>query len=176
MKRDLSERQLRLSNYQGYFRGYLDLVPGSDFHSMFQSQWDYLPDYFRAYSADRQQYVYAESKWSPKTILQHIIDTERIMAYRALCIARSEEQHLPGFDENAYALQARAERRNWGDLIGEWSTIRISSQQLFASFDNDGLLREGSFSGLRLSVEGIGCLIAGHVQHHYRILEERYRI
>lgn len=176
MEQSSSERQIRLSNYQGYFRTYLDLVPESDFQSMLYAQLTSFPAYLINYSPERQRFVYAEGKWSPKTILQHITDTERIMTYRALCIARGEAQHLPGFDENAYADLSLADRRDWDDLISEWRHVRNASLYLFASFNDEMLVREGHFSGRTLSVEGLGCLIAGHLVHHIRILEERYRV
>lgn len=176
MEHSSNERQSRLDQYQGYFRTYLDLVPESDFQSMLYVQLTTFPAYLIDYSPERQGYAYAEGKWTPKTILQHITDTERIMAYRALCIARGETQQLPGFDENAYADKALAERRDWSDIISEWRHVRNASLHLFASFNDEMLLREGHFSGRSLSVEGLGCLIAGHLQHHYRVLEERYRI
>ncbi|UBM58507.1 DinB family protein [Marinilongibacter aquaticus] len=118
--------------------------------------------------------VYAPEKWTIKTIVQHLIDTERIMAYRALCFARSDKTELPGFDENKYAKYAPAEKRFLKEMLKEWETVRQASIQLFESFDEKTLYNEGIASGRNLSVAAIGYIICGHPIHHKQIIEERY--
>lgn len=118
--------------------------------------------------------VYAPGKWTIKDILQHIIDTERIFAYRALRISRSDKTPLPGFDENAYAEHTSASERGIDDLLLEFTTIRTSTILLFKSFTNDMLLNEGTASNNPISPLAIGFATVGHVMHHMSVLKERY--
>jgi hypothetical protein len=107
-------------------------------------------------------------------MLQHIIDTERIFSYRALCIARGEKASLPGFEENDYAAASKANRRTSAELIGEFETLRSSIQQLFTSLDSEQRAVEGIANGKPISANAIGFIIPGHAQHHINILKERY--
>ena len=122
----------------------------------------------------RWEYRYAEGKWTIKEMLQHIIDTERIFAFRALCFSRGESQSLPGFEENDYAAASRADRRPVADLLEEFATVRKSIEQLFASFDDAHISGIGIANNNPISVNAIGFIIPGHVQHHLNVLQERY--
>lgn len=118
--------------------------------------------------------VYAPNKWTLKDILQHIIDVERIFAYRAMSFARGETQRLPSFDEDAYALNTDANNRPFEDLIAELKIIHESTKVLFQSFLPDMLLKTGiGFKG-EYSVAAIGFTLPGHQKWHFRIIEERY--
>jgi hypothetical protein len=118
--------------------------------------------------------VYAEGKWTIKEILQHLIDTERIFIYRALCFARGEEAKLPSFDEANYAKNASTDYRTLEDLLEELKTVRVSFLSLYESFTPEMLMRGGmSFKGF-YSVLSIGFIIAGHQRWHLKIIEERY--
>ena len=109
-------------------------------------------------------------------MLQHVIDTERIFAYRALAIARKEPASLMGFDENEYAKNATATHRNWKEMIAEWKIVRQSTNLLFASFTEEDLKQKGTASDLPISVNAIGFIIFGHALHHLHVLKERYSI
>jgi uncharacterized damage-inducible protein DinB len=117
---------------------------------------------------------YAEGKWSIKELVQHMIDTERIFSYRALCFSRGEKGSLPGFDENTYAAWSDADRRNKEDLIREFSAVREATLLLFRSFTEDQLNRTGIANNNPVSVNGIGFITAGHMLHHLDILQDRY--
>jgi hypothetical protein len=118
--------------------------------------------------------VYAEGKWTLKDILRHLIDTERIFSYRAMCIARGETVKLPFFDEADYAKNANAGYRSLEELVNELLNVRISFIDLYKSFTSDMLLKTGlSFNGT-YSVLAIGFIMAGHPRWHFRIIEERY--
>lgn len=118
--------------------------------------------------------VYAPGKWTVKDILQHLIDTERVFAYRALSFARGETTRLPSYDEDAFAQSALANRRELEDLVAELLLSRRSFEAMYRSFDPEMLQRTGlSFKGT-YSVLSIGFVIAGHQRHHLNILEERY--
>jgi len=119
---------------------------------------------------------YAPGKWTPKEILGHLIDDERIFAYRALCIARSDLRPLPSFDENAYMAGANFERRTLADLLHEYAIVRSASIAFFASRDDEAWLRRGTVTDYTASVRGLAFHIAGHELHHLRTLRERYRV
>lgn len=117
---------------------------------------------------------YAPGKWMVKDILQHVIDTERIMAYRALRFARNDKTALPGYDENLFAETAHATRRTIPDLYAEFAAVRQSSILLFGSFDNEMLLRTGVCYHQNISVLALGFVVVGHARHHATIIKERY--
>ncbi|MBA4848939.1 DinB family protein [Emticicia sp. BO119] len=118
--------------------------------------------------------VYEPGKWTIKDILQHMIDTERIFAYRALCFARGETSRMPSFDEEEYGRNTNANQRTLENLIDELKTNRASFIALYNSFTDEMLLRTGlSFKGI-YSVLAIGFIIAGHQRWHLNIIRERY--
>lgn len=118
--------------------------------------------------------VYAPDKWTVKDIYQHIIDTERIMAYRALRFARQDTNILPGYDENFFAVSANARTRSFEDLIEELKIVRQSSLLMFRSFERQWLNNRGICSGRELTPLALGFIILGHEIHHIKIIEERY--
>ena len=125
-------------------------------------------------SMDKFDYRYAEGKWTIKDIIQHVIDTERIFAYRALRISRNDITPLPGFEENDYVENTKANERGIQDLLAEFSAVRYSTLFLFKSFSEEQLKRMGTASGTAISVRAIGFIIIGHQKHHQHIFQERY--
>lgn len=123
---------------------------------------------------DKFDYRYAEGKWTIKDIIQHVIDTERIFAYRALRISRNDTTPLPGFEENDYVENTKANERGIQDLLAEFSAVRYSTLFLFKSFSEEQLKRMGTASGTAISVRAIGFIIIGHQKHHQHIFQERY--
>jgi uncharacterized damage-inducible protein DinB len=119
-------------------------------------------------------YAYAEGKWTIKELLQHIVDAERVFVYRALTFARQDPANLPSFDENNWAITAKAPKRKWNDLVEEWKTLRASNELFFNSLDEDQLQHSGTANNNVMSVAGLGFVCAGHVAHHMRIIRERY--
>jgi len=122
----------------------------------------------------KRNYAYSEGKWTIKELLQHIIDAERVFAYRALRMARLDATPLPGFDENAWAVSANKIHRKWDDLVKEFKTVRASTEALFESLGEAELLFAGTASNLPINALALGYVIAGHVQHHIDIINERY--
>jgi len=123
---------------------------------------------------DKFDYRYAEGKWTIKDIIQHLIDCERIFAYRALRIARNDSTELPGFEEDDYVIEANANQRSIMDLLTELSAVRHSTLYLFKTFNEEQLLRIGIASDNAISVRALGFLIIAHQNHHQRVFEERY--
>ncbi len=124
--------------------------------------------------ADKHDYRYAEGKWSVKQMLQHIIDTERIMAYRALTIARRDNVVLPGFDENTYADAAPATKNNWEDMVLEFQALRFSHIFMFGNMSDEDMAQIGNANNSSTSVNALAYILVGHVEHHVSILKERY--
>lgn len=118
--------------------------------------------------------VYEANKWTMKDIVQHALDTERIMAYRALTFARNDKTPLPGFEENDYGRTAEASKRSLDDLLEESSIVRASSIALFKNFTPEMMLRTGVSSKREISVLALGFVIVGHPIHHAKVVRERY--
>ncbi len=158
-----------------YFHNYVKLVdsPQSLQEAFKQESYMFL-ELLQSISATKSEYRYAEDKWSIKDVLQHIIDAERIFAYRALRIARQDKTPLASFDENSYAIAAAADKRSWEGLVNEFVCVRQSSDMLFRHFSEEDLEREGQASNAICYVRGIGYIILGHTRHHANILETRY--
>jgi len=157
-----------------HFVGYIGRVPESDPVAVLAAQIDVTAALLRGLSDTDALKRYAPGKWSIKEIVGHLADTERIMAYRALRIARGDETPLPGFDENAYVPPAKFDARPLSDLVAELRTTRAATLALFRSFDDDAWRRRGTASGKPISVRAIGYMIPGHERHHVEILRTRY--
>jgi uncharacterized damage-inducible protein DinB len=117
---------------------------------------------------------YAEGKWTIKEILVHLIDDERIYAYRALRFARRDRTKLPGFEQDAYALESRANDRGVKNILEELKIVREATVSLFNNFDENILMRKGVADGCVMSVRAIAYHIAGHELRHINIIKERY--
>lgn len=118
--------------------------------------------------------VYAPGKWTVKDMLQHITDTERIFAYRALRIMRGDATPLPGFDEEQYALHTNVRSLTLDELLAEFDLVRQSGILLFKYATPGMLQRVGTCNGQTMSGVGIGYTMAGHLLHHINVLRERY--
>lgn len=123
---------------------------------------------------EKLEYRYAEGKWTIKEILAHIVDDERIYAYRALRFARNDKTELPGFEQDDYAVHSGANERDIKDILKEFATVRHSTISLFESFDREALLRVGVADGKVMSVRATAYHIAGHEMRHVNIIKERY--
>ena len=123
---------------------------------------------------DKGGFRYAEGKWTVKEVIVHMMDAERVFAYRALRFSRNDQTPLSSFDENAYAPEANAHSRDIQQLAREMKRLRETTLDLFASFSPEMLAREGTASNKKISVLHLGYVIAGHDIHHHKILHERY--
>lgn len=163
-----------LSRVPEFYHKYIAQVEGDDLNEILRKQGITLAAYLDNLPEEKRDYRYGPDKWTIREVLQHIMDAERVFAYRALCIARGEQQSLPGFDENMYADNASCGNRKWSDMMEEFRAIRRSSELLFASFSEKQLEATGTANKWPVYVLGIGFMTAGHAQHHLNILKERY--
>jgi uncharacterized damage-inducible protein DinB len=123
---------------------------------------------------EKLSYRYAEGKWTIKEILAHIVDDERIYAYRALRFARNDRTELPGFEQDDYALHSGANERDVKDILSEFAAVRHATISLFEGLDERALKRSGVASGNVMSVRAAAYHIAGHELRHVQIIRERY--
>ncbi|WP_281233439.1 DinB family protein [Flavobacterium gelatinilyticum] len=123
---------------------------------------------------DKFDYRYAEGKWTIKDIIQHVIDTERIFAYRALRFSRNDKTPLPSFEEADYADNTNSDKRSIQDLLTELSAVRHSNLLFYKSLSEEQLKRIGTASNNQISVRALGFVIIGHAKHHQKVFEERY--
>jgi hypothetical protein len=164
------------TEYGSYYQTYINYTSGKDYSILVQQYHERITESWSAIPAEKTNYAYGPDKWTIKQMFQHVIDTERIFAYRALAISRKEPNPIAGFDENEYAKNATAVNRNWKDMLTEWRVVRQSTNLLFASFNEDQLKCQGIASGSPMSVNALGFIIFGHALHHLHILKERYGV
>lgn len=161
--------------YADYAADDISAVSGDDAVAVLRQQGDALiASLQRSSDADAAGLTYAPGKWTFKEVLGHLIDDERIFAYRAFCVARADRRELPGFDENAYVAATTFEQRTLGSLLAEYRAVRDASLVFFASLTADEWLRRGIVNSYEASVRGLAFHVAGHELHHRRIVKERY--
>ena len=116
----------------------------------------------------------APGKWTTKEILQHVIDSERILTYRTMLFARREGSVSQSIDQDRLAANMNAEKRSIDSLIAELKAVRVSTKALFDSFDEETLLSRGTNWKYEVSVLALGFAVVGHQIHHLKIIEENY--
>ncbi len=163
-----------LSLIGNWYHGYIGLVKEDTLKNGFENHTQKLVSFFSNIPPEKYDHKYAPEKWTIKEVLQHIVDAERVFAYRALRFARKDYTPLPGFDENLFAANAKTNNRSWDDLLEECKLVRRSSQIMFASFDEEQLMAKGIASGSENYVLGWGYILLGHATHHINIIQERY--
>jgi uncharacterized damage-inducible protein DinB len=164
------------SEYAPYFEQYIKLVYSEDtsiLESLMSSQKEF-ESLLRNIPKEKHNFSYAEGKWTLKEVIQHIIDTERIFCYRALCFARNDKTSLPGYDQDVFVDNDNANDRNYYDLLDEMEVLRKSTIHLYKSFSEKALLRIGVASDEKMSVRALGYLFSGHQIHHLNVVKERY--
>jgi len=157
-----------------YYGRYISQVPDGDLLALLRDQVMETVALLGGVSADREQYAYAPEKWTIREVVGHIIDAERVFAYRALTFARAPGTSLPGFDENAWVPAGKFGTRTLADLVEEFQIVRASTVQLARHFDEETLKLRGLANGAEISVRALLYIIAGHERHHLVLLRERY--
>ncbi|HWW43359.1 DinB family protein [Pedobacter sp.] len=161
------------NDYHEMVSGYISLVEGNNVLEVLKQQSTDFPDFLNNL-IDKADYAYAPGKWTIKEMAGHIIDTERILTYRLLCIARGEQSPLPGFEENDYVKQAHFADSSLLSLSEEFSLVRRANLYLYNSLNAQELERKGTAAGRQLTVNALLFTIAGHLIHHTQIIKERY--
>lgn len=165
---------LNLESVPHFYKNYVKQIEDTDMLQALRVSGNRMQELVYSVPADRVDFRYAPDKWTIRELLCHVIDTERIFAYRALTFARNDKTMLPGFDEKSYAPEANASNRSLKSIADEMRHLRISTIDLFSGFTEDMLKRKGSANNNELSVIALGFIIAGHETHHRKVLQERY--
>jgi len=162
------------TEYAPYFEKYVSLVPEGEIVATLGKQIENTLGLLGGLSETQGDLRYAPGKWSVKEVIGHLIDAERIFAYRALRFARNDATPLSGFDENSYVANADFGLRSLADLAEEFEHVRQSSIYLLKHLDGDSCLRRGVANDNEISVRALAYIIAGHELHHVGILRSRY--
>jgi hypothetical protein len=162
------------NEYAQYYAGYISMIPEGDIEQLLKQQVKDTLHLLNDLSEAEGEFKYAPGKWSIKEVIGHVVDTERIMAYRLLSIARGDAAQLPGYDENAYVAQADFNQESMEDLLQNLFVVREGTLLLLKSLKEKDWLRWGTANQLGVTVRAIACIIAGHELHHRKILKERY--
>lgn len=164
----------QLESVPSFYKKYVEHVKDMDLLEALKQSSRQTLNLIRTIPEAKGEYRYAEGKWSIKELLNHMMDAERIFAYRALRFSRNDKTDLPGFEENDYAPQANAHSRTVANLASEMERLRVSTIDLYSSFSAEMLQRTGTANKNEISVLNLGYIIAGHEQHHLNVLTERY--
>lgn len=163
-----------MTEFEKYIQEYLNLIPSENWLEELKIVSNQTLEIYQSLTEEQGNFAYADGKWSLKTLLEHLTDTEKIFHYRALRFARKDTTGLTGFDENQYAENGTANKQRLNDLIEEFHLNRLLSLVFFSKLTPEQLTQKGKANGNEVSVETIGKLIVGHNIHHLNIIKERY--
>lgn len=170
----MNTSSLQSTEYATFYKPYIEVLGEGVLINELEQSLSFFINFLKTIPSEKYEFRYAEGKWTIKDIVQHLIDAERIFAYRALRIARKDKTPLPGFEENEYVETALANKRVMNDLMDEFTTVRKATITLFKTFTEEQLLQMGTASEKPVSVRAIGFITLGHQKHHEKIIKERY--
>ena len=171
----MKKSQLTKGEFGEFYSGYINrLEDDADLVESLKKNTREMLEFFKSIPSEKWTYRYQPDKWSLLDMVQHIIDTERIFQYRALCFARNDQNPLPGFDHDLFVLNSKAENRTGEGLIKEFEAVRMSGNYLFESFSDEMLKIIGNMNDVNTSPRAIGFIIVGHAEHHMEIIKNRY--
>lgn len=162
------------SEYAPYYDRYVSLVPEGDILRLLTEQLQSTLSLLEKVSESEADYAYAPGKWTIKEVLGHIIDGERVFAYRALRIARGDQTPLAGFEQDDYVRNGSFGKRTLAGMLEEFECVRRSTIHLLGSFNSEAWSRRGTASDNEVSVLALAYIIAGHERHHANVLREKY--
>lgn len=162
------------TEFAPYYGTYINKVENKDLLPALVENLDSFSAFLKSIPPDQLEYRYAEGKWTVKEVIVHLLDAERIFAYRALRFARNDKTDLAGFEENDYVPQSNAANQTAQSLLAEFQAVRNASITLFKSFTPEMCLRSGKANGKEISVRSLGFIIVGHTIHHQQTIRERY--
>ncbi len=156
-----------------YYHRYVARVEGGVMEQM-EAQVEEVSRLLRGLPEDAALARYEPGKWSVKEVAGHLADTERVMTYRALRIARGDQTPLPGFDQDQFMAGADFDARPLASLVAEWEAVRHASLALFRGLAPETHGRRGTASGAPVTVRALAYITVGHVAHHLEVLRTRY--
>jgi hypothetical protein len=170
----MSIEQPGADEFAPYYGTYVNKVADGDILQTLERQLSEYRSALGALAETAALYRYAPGKWSVKQVLGHVIDSERVFAYRAMRIARADSTPLPGYDENHFVANASFDKRPLTSLLEEFEHLRRSNICLFGSLSPDEAARRGTANQLAVSVRAIIYIAAGHAAHHLAVLRDKY--
>ena len=171
----MKRSQLKEGDCPPYYQAYLDTIDAeTDLLQLMESQLGNFPQFIASIPSEKWDYRYAPGKWTVAEALIHVLDTERVFQYRALRLGRKDPTPLPGFDQDPWVANSRAEQRTAADVIEEYRAVRASTLWLFRYFEEADLSWKGIASGKPVTLGALGFMICGHQKHHRNILRARY--
>jgi hypothetical protein len=170
----MTKEDLSVGEYNPYYEQYIKKAGDVTISKGLKDNGDAIIAFLESISEEKLEFRYAEGKWTIKEIIQHLIDTERVFTYRALCIARKDKTLFPGYDQDEYAVNSEANNRTIHSLMNEYKAVRLATIILFESFSVDMLKRVGIASNSNLSPRAVAFITIGHENHHCEIIKERY--
>src|SRR6478672_12961121 len=162
------------AEFDPYYQKYISLVPEEEILPALQNQLQELSSLFKVLPEERGSFAYAEGKWTIKEVLSHLIDGERMFAYRALRIARGDKTPIEGFEQDGYIENSHANHRTIGELTEEFTLLRKANLMFFENLEDEDWVRIGTANDVEISVRSLAWIMVGHVRHHVAILKERY--
>ena len=164
---------LKTDEYPAIYADYVETIVG-DVMEVLEDQLSTFPAFISSIPKEKELYKYAEDKWTIKEVLCHILDAERVMSYRALRFARNDMTSLPAFEQEEFVQNGRHNERTQESIIEEFNYLRRSNLSLFHTFNETELNRKGMASDRLISVRAFVYIVAGHLNHHKFIIQERY--
>ena len=161
-------------DYAPFYQGYVAAVETADITGYLVNQKQEALDFFKNIVWEKWEQTYAPGKWTLAEVLLHIIDAERVFAYRALRIARGDKTPLAGFEQDDYVPNSEAASRTPASIVDEFAAVREASIQLFANLSDTMWERRGTASNTEVTVTALAFIIAGHMTHHLNVIRERY--
>ncbi|MEP6786785.1 MAG: DinB family protein [Acidobacteriota bacterium] len=162
------------TEFAPYYNTYISLVEPGNVLPILETQPAELREMFSGMLEEQGNYRYADGKWTIKEVLSHLIDGERMFAYRVLRISRGDETPIEGFEQDGYIENSNANNRSFAELLEEFDFQRRSNMLLLNNLSDEGARRMGTASDNPVSARALAYIMAGHVTHHVGILKERY--
>lgn len=164
-----------ISEYNDFFRNYIDLVPEGDFLTMLNKNTVSTIEFFNKIPKELENYSYEKNKWTIKELLAHLIDSDRVFSYRILvCLRMDNNIIIPEMDENSYAKNRNIDQITMTELIEEFTTIRKGIVQLYKyTKEKEQTFKAITTSG-NITARALGYIIIGHAIHHKNVITNRY--
>jgi uncharacterized damage-inducible protein DinB len=157
-----------------YYQKYIGLTKGDSARGIIENHAFDLQEFYNSLPDDKANYAYADGKWTVRQVLQHVMDAERVFAYRALRISRNDSTPLASFDENTYVENGFANERALSSLKQEFNAVRAATDIFLLALNDEQIHRFGTASNSPVSVNALAFIIYGHLLHHQNIFRERY--
>ena len=164
----------RPDEYAPDYEAYVSLVPEDDVLAVLEGQLAEWEEVLSGIPEERGDFRYAPGKWSIKQLVGHMIDLERVYAYRALRFARGDATDLPGYDQDAYVEQDCLAGASLRELADELRQTRTANLLMLRRLDEEAWLRRGTADGKPFTVRALAYSLVGHPRHHFRVIRERY--